>query len=219
MAEYDKETREKFLEKYGFQHAREYFVVHDGKCYDCKPLLWGAFFHQHGYTPENRATGGTLNTVKPQLEALGFVVISADQHQAHGGLCETSRNIYPDELDPSSSYVEGATKQVIVNAHERNLAARKACLDHYKYDCVVCGFNFETRYGEIGKNFMHVHHLNPLSLTEGEYEVNPITDLRPVCPNCHAMLHRGTELISIEQLRDRLNQCLPNSDELSENLG
>ncbi|MEW5967974.1 MAG: HNH endonuclease [Pseudomonadota bacterium] len=51
---------------------------------------------------------------------------------------------------------------------------------------------------------MHVHHLKPLALTDGAYELDPIADLRPVCPNCHAMLHRGENVLSIEELVSKL---------------
>jgi 5-methylcytosine-specific restriction protein A len=112
----------------------------------------------------------------------------------------TRQRLFPDELEPGKKYVEGAKKQVRVNAYERDLKARKACLKHHGFNCVVCGFNFQSRYGEIGKNFIHVHHLKPLALTDGAYELNPVTDLRPVCPNCHAMLHRGVSVLSIEEL-------------------
>ncbi|MFM8392807.1 MAG: HNH endonuclease, partial [Acidobacteriota bacterium] len=114
---------------------------------------------------------------------------------------------FPDELEPGKSYVEGAKKQVLVNAYERDSRARSDCLKHYGYDCVVCGFNFESSYGERGKDYIHVHHLKPISLTDGQYELDPLQDLRPVCPNCHAMLHRGKQLLSIEELKD----CLQNS--------
>jgi 5-methylcytosine-specific restriction protein A len=114
------------------------------------------------------------------------------------------QRLFPDELDPGKKYVEGAKKQVRVNAYERDPKARKACLKHYGYDCVVCGFNFQSRFGNIGKDFIHVHHLKPQALTDGEYEFDPVTDLRPVCPNCHAMLHRGESVLSIEELREIL---------------
>lgn len=68
----------------------------------------------------------------------------------------------------------------------------------------MCSFNFQTRYGEIGKDFIHVHHLRPLALTDGEYELDPVADLRPICPNCYTMLHRGENVLSIEELRMRL---------------
>jgi 5-methylcytosine-specific restriction enzyme A len=116
----------------------------------------------------------------------------------------TRQRLFPDELEPGKKYVEGAKKQVRVNAYERDPKARKACLKHHGYDCVVCGVNFQSRYGDLGKEFIHVHHLKPLCLTDGEYVLDAITDLRPVCPNCHAMLHRGETLLSIEELALRL---------------
>ena len=117
----------------------------------------------------------------------------------------TRERLYPDELKTGHKYFEGARKTVRVNAYERDAKARKACIDHYKTSCVVCGFNFEAKYGAVGKGFIHVHHLNPLALTDGEYELDPIADLRPVCPNCHAMLHRPEKLLSIKELQAALH--------------
>ena len=109
--------------------------------------------------------------------------------------------LFPDELEPGQEYIEGARKQVRVNAYERDSRARKVCINKYGYDCAVCGFNFESKYGLQGRDFIHVHHLKPLALTNGEYKLDPITDLRPVCPNCHAMLHRREQILSIEELQ------------------
>jgi predicted HNH restriction endonuclease len=50
-----------------------------------------------------------------------------------------------------------------------------------------------------------VHHLRPLSGIAEEYEIDPVEDLRPVCPNCHAMLHRKTPPYTIDELRLRLS--------------
>lgn len=98
---------------------------------------------------------------------------------------------YPDEVDPSIAYPEGATKSATINAYERNATARQACINHHGFGCAVCGIIFEEFYGEIGRGFIHVHHLIPISQVGGdEYLTDPIRDLRPVCPNCHAMLHR-----------------------------
>ena len=72
------------------------------------------------------------------------------------------------------------------------------------YSCFVCGFNFFETYGEIGRQFIHVHHINPLSQI-GEQSVNPITDLVPVCPNCHCMIHRDKKyILTIEELKQIL---------------
>lgn len=96
---------------------------------------------------------------------------------------------------------EGAKKTIIINAYERNVKARQLCIEHWKPICAVCDFDFQEMYGDIGKGFIHVHHLKPVSQIGETYEVDPINDLRPVCPNCHAMLHRPEETLTIEELK------------------
>ena len=59
-------------------------------------------------------------------------------------------------------------------------------------------------YGEIAKGFIHVHHLIPLSEIKENYQVNPKTDLIPVCPNCHAMLHRQDPPLTPEALNRQM---------------
>jgi len=115
----------------------------------------------------------------------------------HSKSIKDTNNLYPEEV--FDTLKEGAKKTIIVNSYERNPKARAACINKYGVSCVVCDFNFENIYGARGKGFIHVHHLMPVSDIGDEYEINPITDLRPVCPNCHAMLHRKGN-ISIEEL-------------------
>ncbi len=113
----------------------------------------------------------------------------------------------PEEVIESSGkkrFYEGSMKTVLVNAYERNEEARNACIKEYgdNYFCAICGFDFEEKYGVRGKEFIHVHHIVPISEVKEEYEVNPKTDLIPVCPNCHAMLHRGGHTITPDKLRE-----------------
>ena len=108
----------------------------------------------------------------------------------------------PDEIVNPDQYPEGAKKKIIVNSYERNPAARKKCIEIHGLNCAVCNINFEEVYGVIGKGFIHVHHVKPLSEIDTNYNVNPETDLVPVCPNCHAMLHRKEYVISIESLKE-----------------
>jgi 5-methylcytosine-specific restriction protein A len=72
--------------------------------------------------------------------------------------------------------------------------------------CSVCGFDFERAYGDIGAGFIHVHHLMPLSMIGKRYSVNVRRDLRPVCPNCHEMLHKKKPPFSVEELRARISR-------------
>ena len=114
--------------------------------------------------------------------------------------------VYPDEIDPQEPLVEGARRRVIVNVYERNSKAREECLKEYGYECAVCEMSFEEYYGDIGRRFIHVHHIKELSSIRSECEVDPIKDLRPVCPNCHAMLHKKKPAFSIYELRQRLKK-------------
>lgn len=109
--------------------------------------------------------------------------------------------VSPDELPADQKYVEGASQQVLVNAFERSAAARSRCIAHHGTVCVACGFDFGRVYGAIANGYIHVHHLNPLSEINKEYAVDPVADLRPVCANCHSMIHLGGELRSIEEIR------------------
>ena len=113
-------------------------------------------------------------------------------------------NLYPEELESRREYVEGARRQICVNAYERDPRARQDCLKHYGYACTVCGFSFEQVYGDLGRDFIHVHHLKPLALCDPEYTLSPVDDLRPVCPNCHGMLHHSGRVLTIEELQARL---------------
>ena len=112
----------------------------------------------------------------------------------------------PDELDLSQPLIEGARYQVTVNAFERDPRARQLCITRHGTACAICGFSFGTAYGPVAEGFIHVHHLRPLSEIGREYEVNPVEDLRPVCPNCHAVLHRRVPSFSIEEVRGFLQQ-------------
>jgi 5-methylcytosine-specific restriction protein A len=112
-----------------------------------------------------------------------------------------------EELATPEAFPEGAKTTVIVNAYERNKKARVACIEYHGCYCAVSGFNFASKYGELGNDFIHVHHLNPLRAVVEEYEVNPKTDLIPVCPNCHAMIHRTEPCLSIAELRERLKDA------------
>jgi 5-methylcytosine-specific restriction enzyme A len=96
-------------------------------------------------------------------------------------------------------YFEGATMPVMVNAYERDPDARAACIAHYGICCLVCGFDFEAQYGERGKGMIDVHHVKPLAEVGQGYKVDPIEDLRPVCPNCHTIIHRGNEPLSMAE--------------------
>ncbi|MFH5877438.1 HNH endonuclease [Arthrobacter sp. NA-172] len=93
---------------------------------------------------------------------------------------QTVPGTYPDE----------AVSRVEVNRYERNPEARRICLAFHGTSCAVCGFSFEVTYGDIGKDFIHVHHVVPVSQLGSGYRLDPVSDLVPLCANCHAMAHQ-----------------------------
>ena len=136
-----------------------------------------------------------------------------EQETARQRLARIPRSSFPEdsagpgtlgEVDDSATYEEGATLRVQVNRYERDPKARAKCIEHHGARCAVCKLDFESRYGEIGQGFIHVHHLRPLGSLKSSYRLDPVKDLVPVCPNCHAMLHRRDPPYDVEQLRRRL---------------
>jgi 5-methylcytosine-specific restriction protein A len=108
------------------------------------------------------------------------------------------------ELPSFEGLFEGAKKTIVLNQYERNRDARQKCIDAHVYKCKVCGMDFEKMYGELGRGFIHIHHVVPISTIGKEYLLDPVKDLVPVCPNCHAMLHRGINgrVLTVEELRN-----------------
>ena len=118
---------------------------------------------------------------------------------------DRTEELFPDEVNKAECHTEGAVSQILVNRYERDAKARTKCLKAYGYQCTVCGFDFESTYGEIGREFIHVHHLKEISSIRKEYEIKPKDDLRPVCPNCHCMLHQRKPAYTIEELKEKLS--------------
>lgn len=108
----------------------------------------------------------------------------------------------PSAEELPTLHLEGTRRTRLITASERNPEARAGCIKYYGTKCQVCDLAFEERYGDIGKGFIHVHHIMPMAEIGTEYEIDPVQSLRPVCPNCHAMLHKRTPPYSILELRE-----------------
>lgn len=119
---------------------------------------------------------------------------------------DNQTEIFPEMLGNTIVDYEGVKKLVLVNKYERSSIARKKCIDFHGLDCKVCGMNFLKKYGEIGNDFIHIHHLTPIHKIGKQYKIDYKTDLIPVCPNCHSMLHRknGGHVPTIDELRKML---------------
>lgn len=118
---------------------------------------------------------------------------------------ESKRQLLPEEVVENSVYNEGSVQRILVNRYERDCRARETCIEHFGTTCVVCGFEFGATYGDVMKGLIHVHHLKPLSDVGPDYEVDPIADLRPLCPNCHAVVHHRKQPYSLDEVRGLLH--------------
>jgi predicted HNH restriction endonuclease len=95
-----------------------------------------------------------------------------------------------DTVDPPDpdSFLEGSSKNMFFRRIERKTAARNACIRKHKAICAVCGLCFGEKYGKDFAGLVQVHHLHPLGFGKAR-QTDPQKDLRPICPNCHAMAH------------------------------
>lgn len=157
----------------------------------------------------NQGNLGTQNWT-PQPSGISIKSELVDELEAVWFKFLTTQNIRsnpfkPFDVNDQTNLNEGTPNQVILTRYERNPYARKACIDHYGYTCVICGFNFERTYGEVGKDFIHVHHLTKIADVGKSYKIDPINDLRPVCPNCHAMIHRRKDAYGIDEVKEFVN--------------
>lgn len=167
-----------------------------------------------GQRPNARPDGNATKRIRLRLTVPGFAPDEASRLEA-----EISSAIHRFEYRsadepgpaPGKTFPEGAVTRVTVNKYERDPSARKKCLAKYGHKCSVCELDFEDQYGDIGKDFIHVHHLKELSTVGAGYEVDPLEDLRPVCPNCHAMLHKRRPAFTPDELRLMLRRATAES--------
>lgn len=101
---------------------------------------------------------------------------------------------------------EGALERTTTNRYERSWTARCACIAHYGPVCSICGFDFGVAYGAIALGFIHVHHIVPLHSIGEKYEVDPVNDLVPVCPNCHVVVHMSDPPLTVAEVKTILER-------------
>jgi 5-methylcytosine-specific restriction protein A len=189
-------------------------------------------FEAPHWDPERARQGDTVYQVEIIFDVLGDLPILGEEQLTSGALgkhnwfpqnsgtqipeditleleTEWSRvsgtAFHPPDVDALPTlHLEGTKQTRLVTSYERNSEAREECIRRHGTSCQVCGLAFEERYGQIGKGFIHVHHVVPVSEIGDQYQVDPTEDLRPVCPNCHAMLHKRTPPYTVEELRSMI---------------
>jgi len=87
----------------------------------------------------------------------------------------------------------------LVNAKKKEVLQKQGRLQ-----CEVCGFDFAETYGPAGEGIIDVHHIKPVhTLKPGEK--TKLTELVLLCANCHRLVHSKRPWLSIEQIRNIIN--------------
>lgn len=110
-----------------------------------------------------------------------------------------ARGLLPWGVEEPENYFHPGVARVVVDRLEHDPFARRACIEHFGPVCQVCGMRFEEIYGKIGADFIEVHHLGPAA-GAGD-SVDPVKELIPLCSNCHSMIHRGSPMFSVSDLK------------------
>jgi len=163
-----------------------------------------------GRRTKNHAMNGSSPTLWLQDDDAPDVADVLWNHASVQDLAELSKidppTLLPEEIAEPRTYMEGASRRVSVNAYERDRRAREECIALRGRICRICNFDFGAQYGSEADGYIHVHHVRPLGDIREEYQVDPATDLVPVCPNCHAVIHLGGGCRSVDEVREMINR-------------
>jgi len=173
------------------------------------PLVWETMLDLDERLPVESLKAEVPSVNWDRIQGSGVQVPAAvepdllDLFDRHLVMVGRGEPLHPEEVVPGE-YVEGAVSKITVNRYERDPKARAACLAAHGTRCAVCGFDFGSTYGPEGDGVIVVHHLKEISTLGGAYAINPREDLRPVCANCHVILHRRTPAYSIKEVQRML---------------
>jgi 5-methylcytosine-specific restriction protein A len=100
---------------------------------------------------------------------------------------------------------EDPTKYRLHRVTERNQTLSRKVKKLQGYECKACGFDFESRYGEIGRGYIEAHHNVPISKLSGaKIQLDPLNGFTVLCSNCHSMIHRIKPTPTVEEFRQNL---------------
>lgn len=157
--------------------------------------------------PDSKKSNYWRSSVRPiSAHVFADIIVAASITESHY-IIEDIKNedVHSEkEADEESlvSYEEGKKSSKFVTIYERDQKLKKLAKNLHGTTCFACGFNFGDFYGEYAKDFIHIHHVVPVSEFGGAKNVDPKTDLVPVCANCHGVIHRKKDrTLSVDELK------------------
>jgi putative restriction endonuclease len=173
-------------------------------------------YRRFGEAVPHRIDGITLEKIPPSRQSNfwrdGVRRADAD---TYGAIVERAGWFFTAEEAPvgeptddlTTPMQEGGKKVVYSTRYERQPKLRARAIALHGTSCFACEMSMRDRYGEDAKDYIQVHHKRPLSLAGGAILIDPKTDLAPLCPNCHAIVHLGKVVRSINQVRQMLGKA------------
>lgn len=192
MAEFRRIGEPAFLARYARGRAPRHFYVADdtGDLYPMK-ALWAAS-HRPRIMPAR---------FKPKDAIWGFDALGYEIAKLSAGAVAEAAAALDAQAEEGQRYRAEVTR---IRRNAKIVAEAKA---HYGPTCQACGFDFEQFYGERGRDYIECHHVDPLSGQDGKGDVTTIEELAMLCSNCHRMVHRTNPCLTIEELREVIEQA------------
>lgn len=155
--------------------------------------------------PANRKANYWRDGVRA-IDAATFATIVGLAGATVDPLQATSGTYDPDsELE---SGVEGNKTLRYVTTYERDPRYRRQALAIHGTRCKACDVDMGEKYGTYAEGLIHVHHVVPVSTYDAPRKIDPGKELVPVCPNCHAVIHRKkATTLSIADVRRLLGKA------------
>ena len=157
--------------------------------------------------PESTAS----KTKARNLDLKAWAIVDYDLDTGDFVIVRGATPIDPKEQDTdeeTKGFPEGEKRRAFRIHRRREWRLRASKIANFRSNnggrlfCEVprCGFDFGRQYGPIGDGYAHVHHLDALSTAPDSGQITSIDQLAVVCPNCHAMIHKGGECRSLDSL-------------------
>lgn len=137
--------------------------------------------------PDSKATNYWRSAVRAISEADYMAILSHVDQASLMPFAHPAKE--QDEFGKMESLAEGKPGYRYTTTYERNPRLRAMAIKEHGTRCKACDFDFGKTYGHTAEGFIHVHHIKPLFEQAKEHKVNPLTDLVPLCANCHAVVH------------------------------
>ncbi|HKN05019.1 MAG TPA: HNH endonuclease [Buttiauxella sp.] len=155
---------------------------------------WKELVNDLGYNNKFRPNGNIYRITEDRLKV---------HNGPEGYLKKIRKPSLKDDLNYEAPFIEGLRHRKEVSFFSRNPRLVSLAKEAHGYRCHICGFDFEECYGDIGKDFIECHHLNPLSEGNSKEVVETyLKDVITVCSNCHRMIHKRNPAFSIDELKE-----------------